>query len=94
MLITFLYFGSVLTAIFLAAYIVDLILVLYEISRVTMEKSEPPKSPSTEIVKDALEKHKSESSRIHAKLEVALPLKLEEKIASIIRDTLSGARPA
>ena len=38
---------------------------------------------------DVLNKYKSRSSRIHAKLEVALPLNLE-KIESVIRDALQS----
>jgi hypothetical protein len=85
------FFCSVLTATYIAAYIVDLILVLHQISMVTVATLDPPKSLSTEIVMDALATYKTESFDIHARVkEVAssVTLKLEEKIASVIRDAL------
>ena len=81
------FFCSVSTAVYLAAYIVDLILVLFDISMVVTV--DPPKSLSTDIVMDALAMYKRRSSNIHAQVEkVAFSLKLEEKIASVIRDAL------
>ena len=84
------FFCSVFTAIYLAAYIVDLILVLHEIWKVTVATLDPPKSLTSEIVMDGLSTYKSGSSRhIHAQLkEVSFPFKLEEKIASLIREAL------
>jgi len=77
------YQRGVLTAIYLAAYIVDLILVLHEISKVTVATLDPPKSLSRDLVMDVLATYKSRSSHIHAQVkEVAVSLKLEEKIAS------------
>ena len=57
---------------------------------VTVATVDPPKSLTTDLVMDALATYKSESSRqIHAQVkEVAVTLKLEEKIASVIRDAL------
>ena len=50
---------------------------------------EPPKSLSREHVIDALAVYESESSRIHAQVkEIAVTLKLEEKIASVIWDAI------
>ena len=54
---------------------------------------DPPKSLSKDLVMDALVIYKSSSSHIHAQVkEVALTsshtLKLEEKIAIVIRDAL------
>ena len=87
LLITF--FCSVLTATYLAAYIVDLILVLHEISKATIATLDPPKSLKRELVMDVLAMYKSRSSDIHAQVkEVAVTFKLEEKIASVIRDAL------
>ena len=89
LLITFPPFFSVSTAIYLAAYIVDLILVLYEISMVTVATVDPPKSLTTDLVMDALATYRSRSSRIHAQVkEVAVTFKLEEKIATVIWDAL------
>jgi hypothetical protein len=81
----------VLTATYLAAYIVDLILVLHEISMVTVATLDPPKSLSEDLVMDALATYKSKSSDIHARVKevaVGVTFKLEEKIASVIRDAL------
>jgi hypothetical protein len=51
--------------------------------------ADPPKSLSEDLVMDALAIYKSRSSHIHAQVkEVAFTLKLEEKIASVIRDAL------
>jgi hypothetical protein len=86
-LITFLFCYSVSTVKYLAAYIVDLILVFYEISVVVT--LDPPKSLSPDLVMDALAMYKTRSSRIHAQVKgVAFTLKLEEKIATIIQDAL------
>ena len=50
---------------------------------------DPPKSLSTVLVMDVLGIYRSRSSRIHAQVkEVAVILKLEEKIESVIRDAL------
>ena len=87
----FLFFCSVLTATYLAAYIVDLILVLHEISMVTMATLDPPKSLSTGLVMDALATYKSRSSDIHIQVKeiaTSVTFKLEEKIATVIRDAL------
>ena len=89
MLIIFLFFffGSVSTVKYLAAYIVDLILVFYEISVVVT--LDPPKSLSTDLVMNALATYKTRSSCIHAQVKgVAFTVKLEEKIATIIQDAL------
>jgi hypothetical protein len=81
------FFCSVSTATYLAAYIVDLILVLHEIS--TVVTVDPPKSLSPVLVMDALAAYKSRSSHIHAQvMEATFTLKLEEKIASVIRDAI------
>ena len=54
-----------------------------------MEKLDPPRSLSREIVMDVLDGYKElRSSRIHAKLEEAFPFKLEEKIARVILEAL------
>jgi hypothetical protein len=87
LLITFVFICSASTATYLAAYIIDLILVLYEISLVVTV--DPPKSLSTVLVMDALETYKPRSSHIHAQVKgVAFTLNLEEKIATVIRDAL------
>ena len=80
--------SSVSTATYLAAYIVDLILVLYELSMVVTV--DPPKSLSTDLVMDALATYKTRSSSlIHNQVKgVAFSLKLEEKIATLIQDAL------
>jgi hypothetical protein len=50
----------------------------------------PPKSLSTNLVRNALATYKSRSSHIHAQVkEVAVTLKLEEKIVSVIRDEVA-----
>jgi hypothetical protein len=76
---------------YLAAHIVDPILVLHEISMVTVATLDPPKSLSRGLVMDALATYESKSSDIHAQVkEVAagVTLKLGEKTASVIRDAL------
>ena len=92
LLLTFFWYvlGSVLTAIYLAAYIVDLILVLHEVSKVTMATLDPPKCLSKDIVMDVVATYKSTtSSRIHVQVkEVAASYKVEEKPASVIRNAL------
>jgi hypothetical protein len=82
--------GRVLTAIYLAAYIIDLIMVLHEISRVTVATLDPPKSLSRDLVMDVLATYAPRSLRIHAQVKVvAGSFKLEEKIiASVLRDNL------
>jgi hypothetical protein len=83
------FFCSKLTAIYIAAYIVDLILVLHEISKVTVARLDPPKSLSRDSVMDVLTAYKSTSSHIHDQVkEVAVSYKVEEKIASVIRNAL------
>ena len=79
-----------MTAIYLAAYIVDLILILHEISMVTVATLDPPKSLTRDLVMDALATYMSKSSNIHAQVkEVAAGVTLKlEKIASVIRDAL------
>ena len=80
-------FYSVSTATYLAAYIVDLTLVLFEIS--TVVTVDPPTSVSTDLVMNALARYKLRSSQIHAQVKKVADLhKLEEKIASVIRDAL------
>lgn len=80
-------FPSTSTATYLAAYIVDLTLILYEIS--VMVTADPPRSLSKDLVLDALAGYKSESAKVHAQVkEVAFLSKLEEKIAKIIQDAL------
>ena len=88
LLITFPIFCSVSTATYLAAYIVDLTLVLYEI--LTMVMMDPPKTLSTDLVMDALATYTtSRSSKIHAQVKkVAFSHKLGGNIASVIRDAL------
>jgi hypothetical protein len=90
LLITFLFFFcSKLTAVYIAAYIVDLILVLHEISKVTMATLDPPKSLSRDSVMDVLTAYESTSSHIHDQVKaVPVTLKVEEKIASVIRNAL------
>ena len=83
---------SVPTATYLAAYIVDLTLILYDISMVVTARDDPPRSLSTDHVIDALAAYKfgSSSSDIHDQVKkVASIHKLEEKIASVIRDALA-----
>jgi hypothetical protein len=78
-------FASVSTGIYLASYIINLILVLYEISMVVTV--DPPRSLEPDIVMDALAIYKDRSSRIHAQVK-GFTFKLEEKIATIIQDAL------
>ena len=82
-------FGSVSTAIFLAAYIIDLILVLYEISMmVTVNLTE---SLSSDLVMNALATYQPRSSDIHTQVKgAAFTFKFdsEEKIAAIIQEAL------
>jgi len=82
------YQKGVSTATYLAAYIVDLTLVLYDILMAV--KKNPPKSLSQDLVLDSLATYKSSrSSHIHAQVkEVAITFKLEEKIVSVIKDAL------
>jgi len=83
------YQRGVFTAIYLAAYIVDLILVLHEISKVTVATLDPPKSLTRDLVMDVLATYKTISPQVHVQVkEVAVSFKLEEKIASVIRDNL------
>jgi hypothetical protein len=49
---------------------------------------DPPKSLSTVLVMDALATYKPRSSDIHAQVKVESFFKLEEKIATVIRDAL------
>jgi hypothetical protein len=78
-----------LTATYLAAYIVDLILVLHEISMFALATVDPPKRLSRDLVMEALDTYTPKSSQIHTQLkEVPVSLKLEEKIASVIRHAL------
>ena len=85
------FFCSVSTAIYLAAYIVDLIFVLYEISMVVTV--DPPRSLTTDLVMDALATYRPRSSNIHAQVKrVAFTFKLEEKIATVIQDALPAVR--
>ena len=84
-------FGSVSTAIYLAAYIIDLILVLHEITMVATLN--PSRSLSLDAVKDGLTSYKPRSCDIHAQVRgVAYTFKLEEKIPTIIRDALPPLR--
>ena len=73
---------------YLVAYIVDLTLVLYEIS--TMLTVDPSKSLSTDFVMEALATYKSRSFHIHAQLkEVDFTSELDEKkIEKVILDAL------
>jgi hypothetical protein len=78
---------SVSTAAYLAAYIVDLILVLYEISMVVTV--DPPKSLTHDLVMDALATYRPRADEIHDQVRrVAFTLKLEEKIETVIQDAL------
>ena len=80
-----------MTAIYLAAYIADLILILHEISMFSVATLDPPKSLTRDLVMDALATYMSKSSNIHTQVKevaVGVSLKLEEKIASVIRDAL------
>jgi len=75
------------TATYLAAYIVDLTLVLYELS--VTATADPPRTLSLDLVKDALSRYKLGSAKIHAQVkEVAFSPKPEERIAKLIRDVL------
>ena len=80
-------FRSASTATYLATYIVDLTLVLYELS---MEMTaDPPTSLSIDLVRDALVLYKVESAKIHAQVkDIAVSPKLEERVAKVIRDAL------
>jgi hypothetical protein len=84
-------FGSVSTATYLAAYIINLILVLYEVSMlVTVD---PPRSLTPDIVMGALATHRPRSSHIQTQVKgVAFTFKLEEKIAPIIHESLPPLR--
>ena len=85
--IFFLFFGSLSTAIYLAAYIVDLTLILYRIFRVMVVN--PPIILSLKFVMKAQAIHKSRSSLIHAQVEEgAFDFSLEEKIGRVIRDEM------
>ena len=78
---------SASTATYLAAYIVDLTLVLYEISMTVT--ANPPTSLSQDLVHDAFAIYKGGSATIHAQVkDVALSPKLEERVAKVIRDAL------
>ena len=77
------FFCSVSTAIYLAAYIVDLTLILFVIF--TVVAANPPKSLSLDFVMNTQARYKSRSSLIHAQVkEAAFSFKLEEKIGSLI----------
>ena len=85
---------SASTATYLSAYIVDLILVLHEVSMVVLVDRDLPKDLSTDLVMDALATYKLRSSDIHTQVkEGASIFKPEEKIATVIRDSLSGSSP-
>ena len=80
-------FRSASTATYLAAYIVDLTLVLYELSLAMT--ADPPTSLSIDLVHDALAAYKVGSAKIHAQVkDVAFSPKLEERVAKVIRDAL------
>jgi hypothetical protein len=75
------------TATYLAAYIVDLTLVLHELS--VAATSNPPRTLSIDLVKDALATYKLGSAKIHAQVkEVAFSPKPDERVAKVIRDAL------
>jgi hypothetical protein len=77
------------TATYLAAYIIDLILVLYEISMTVTATADPPRRLSIALVKDALATYKYGSAKIHAQVkEVAFSPKPEERVAKVIQDAL------
>ena len=81
------FFGSISTAIYLAAYIVDLTLILCAIF--TAVAANPPKSLSFDFVMDAQAMYKSRSSHIHTQVkEIASTLKLEEEIGNVIWDQI------
>ena len=78
-----------MTATYLAAYIIDLILVLYEISMTVTATADPPRRLSIALVKDALATYKYGSTKIHAQVkEVAFSPKPEERVAKVIQDAL------
>jgi hypothetical protein len=80
-------FCSTSSARYLAAYLVDLILVLHEISMTV--GVDPPRSLTSELVQDALATYVSGSAKIHAQVkEMALTPDVEEKVAKMIRDAL------
>ena len=80
-------FYSASTATYLAAYIVDLTLVLYELSMAMT--ADPPTSLSINLVRDALALYKVGSAKIHAQVkDVTFSPKLEERVAKVIRDAL------
>ena len=80
-------FNSASTATYLAAYIVDLTLVLHGLSLAAT--ADPPRCISIDLVEDALATYKSESAKIHAQVEeVAFSPKSEERVAKVIRDAL------
>jgi len=85
------YQKGVSTATYIAAYIINLILVLYEMSMlVTVD---PPRSLSSVLVTSALATHKPRSPHIQAQVKgVAFTFKLEEKIAPIIQEALPPLR--
>ena len=85
LLIKILFLVSVSPATYLAAYIINVILVLYEISMVVTV--DPPRSLSPDLVMDALAVYRARSSRIHAQV-MGFTFKLEEKVATIIQDAL------
>ena len=75
--------GSTSTAKYLAAYIVDLILVLHKIS--VGLTADPPRSLTEELVDDALAIYRSGSTKIHAQVkEAVISSKPEEKVAKVI----------
>ena len=89
--ITFLFFGSESTAIYLATYIVDLTLVLHQIF--TLLTANPRKSLSWDFVKKAQAIYRSKSPLIHAQVkEAAFSLNLlEEIIVRVIRGEVGGS---
>ena len=83
-------FCSASTATYLAAYIVDLTLVLYEISITLTATVDPPRSLSIDLVKDTLTMYKVGSPKIHEQVkDAALSPKLEERVVKVIRDALA-----
>ena len=77
---------------YLASYIVDLTLVLHQIS--TFVTASPPKSLTWDFVKKAQSIYRSRSPLIHAQVkEAAFDLNiLEEKITIVIRGEVGGSR--
>ena len=74
--------------------VADLILVLHEVSTVDLVDRDLPKDLSIDLVMDALATYKLRSSDIHTQVkEGASIFKPEEKIATMIRDSLSGSSP-